>query len=276
MKTFGLIAHPVGHSLSPILHNAAFKAVGLENEYKLFDTTPKQLKARILEMREKDYGGYSVSIPHKTTIIPHLDQIKNKAMQLGAVNTVVNKEGRLIGDNTDYGGFKILLAEQGINRVRNKKAVVLGAGGAAIAIIACLLDTGYTVIVIARDKEKAKQQLKNILISTSGTIAFMGFKDFTPRVQFNLLVNTTPVGMSPKTDESLITNREFFQKERLFIDIIYNPVQTKLLSLAKQAGCRIATGERMFLWQAVGQFELWTGQKAPVKVMEEELLSHLK
>jgi shikimate dehydrogenase len=243
MKRFAILGHPVAHSLSPKLHNAVFQSLGLnDHHYEALDVLPEQLADVLQKMRAGDYQGFSVTIPHKQTIIPLLDELSNTAKKVGAVNTVIRRDdGTLFGENTDYAGFRKSLEEA---KVSSGKALVLGSGGAAQAVIAVLKDLGFQVTVTSRSER-------------DGTVSY---DQLNPEDDYAVIVNTTPVGMSPNVDQSPLTDPSWFRKDRTYVDVIYNPKMTKFLQMAEQAGANIITGDRMFLWQAVEQAKMFTGR----------------
>ncbi|MDF2379121.1 MAG: shikimate dehydrogenase [Candidatus Gracilibacteria bacterium] len=282
MKTYAILGYPVSHSFSPKLHNTVFKELQLtDREYVYCDTAPKDLQKRIHEMRKGAWDGFSVTIPHKKTVIPFLDELTERAQKVGAVNTIVRKVGaegsvRLVGDNTDYVGFKKSLEEVGITEGENSfprpeaKALVLGSGGAAQAIIAVLADHGFQVSVASRNPAGARQGAS----LQRGMAVTLGYDELDPKDNWKLIVNTTPVGMHPNVDACVLTDPSWFTADRTYVDIIYNPKTTQFLIQAKKAGAQIVCGDRMFLWQAVEQSRAFTGgMEPPVKLMESLLCS---
>ncbi len=257
---YGIIGHPVGHSLSPLLHNRAFRALGLNCVYLAFDVT--DLEGALSGIKALGIKGLSVTIPHKQSIMRFLDEIDHVAKRIGAVNTVLNKDGRLIGTNTDWiGAVKALEEEAG--RLDTKKVLVLGAGGSARAVVAGLAERGARVLIANRTLEKAKD------LAEQFDARWYSF-DELPDVEASIVVNTTSVGMAPDLERSLIPS-DLLPKYAIIMDIVYSPLKTKLLRDAERAGCKTINGLRMLLYQAVAQFELWTGKPAPVKEMEHAL-----
>jgi len=261
MKTFALLGHPVGHSLSPQLHNAVFQALGMDDcEYTSCDTAPEDVQRVMAELKSGEYAGFSVTIPHKQAVMPFCDELSERAQSVGAVNTLLRREGgSIVGDNTDYLGFEKSLEEAGVFDEGPGTTLVLGTGGAARAVVAVLLDHGFQVMVAARNT-KGKDL---------GAVQLMRYEELDPSEKFSLIVNTTPLGMSPNTDDSPLEDVAWFTEERTYVDIVYNPRMTKFLQMAEEQGARVITGDRMFLWQAVEQAKLFTGQEeVPVEVME--------
>ncbi|MDP2691926.1 MAG: shikimate dehydrogenase [bacterium] len=283
MKVFALLGHPVEHSLSPKLHNAVFEALDLKDyRYELCDTLPEQLAERMRQFKVGEYEGFSVTIPHKQAVIEFVDELSDRAKRVGAINTILRREdGKLLGENTDYGGFEKSLEEldviasearqsqsEGIASVsafpRNDKlALVLGSGGAARAVIAVLLDHGFSVTVVSSRPDEEGE-----LIERFG-VELKGYEELDPGRDWSLIVNCTPVGMFPKVGVSVIEDSRWFRPHRVYCDVVYNPRITRFLELAQGVGAKTVTGDRMFLWQAVEQAKLFTGkEEVPLGVME--------
>ncbi|MGQ9499298.1 MAG: shikimate dehydrogenase [Dissulfurimicrobium sp.] len=256
---FGIIGHPTVHSLSPAMHNAAFRALGLNAVYLAFDVT--DLDAALAGIRGLDIKGVSVTIPHKEAVLRFLDEIDPVAHRIGAVNTIVNRSGRLFGMNTDYIGA--LSAIEEVIPVRGRKVLVLGAGGAARAVCAGLADRGAAVHVANRTPERAKALAEAFDLTWSG---FERLKD----IEADILINTTSIGMYPDYNETPI-EKGLLMSFEVVMDIVYSPLKTRLLKEAGDAGCKTINGLKMLLYQAEAQFELWTGQKAPRDAMKEAL-----
>jgi shikimate dehydrogenase len=275
-KIYGLIGYPVKHSLSPLMHNAAFEALKINAEYRLFEVGPENLEDFLSKLDEFNISGINVTVPHKEKVLSfiELDQESSYLRQIKAVNTIIKHGSVWKGFNTDIPGFQRDLKEK-IDPA-NKKAAVLGAGGAARAVVFVLANSGAKEIVIY-DIDKAKAQ--NVV----GMVKNL-FPDFNIRLadrieeldirNKQLLINTTPVGMK-HTDSSLIT--EGMLHKSLFVyDLIYNPPETKLLKLAKDAGARTSNGLRMLLYQAALSFGHFTGKEPPIKIMEKALTEGVK
>ncbi len=271
----GLLGNPVEHSLSPAIHNAAFRKLGLDFVYLAFkvEDLPGALKGlRALG----NLRGFSVTIPHKVAVIPLLDEVEQTAKHIGAVNTIVIENGRLLGSNTDVSGALRALTEAGV-ALRGEKAVMLGSGGAARAIAFALANgTGLASLTLLGIDEKERTGLvkdlkaKTSLQVTEGTITDHALQQAIE--ESRLLLHCTPLGMHPNVHESCVP-ASLLKPHLTVMDIVYNPLDTKLLRDAKTAGCKTIRGIEMFLNQAVGQFELWTKQKAPADVMRQVLES---
>jgi len=289
MIHLGLIGYPLGHSLSPRIHSAALRACGLVGDYSLFPIQPDDkegLKDLLARVCSSEITGLNVTIPHKQNVIPLLDVLTETAEAVGAVNTIYLRNNKLIGDNTDAPGFlaglrKFLAefpspvraeqsrgVEEGI-KVKGKKALVLGAGGSARAIVYALLKDGWNVILAARRFEQA-QQLVDLFTNHQLQIA-----DFTlSNIELShiaLIVNTTPVGMSPNTDRSPWPENLLFPQYSAIYDLVYNPGETRLVKEARAQGLSAITGLGMLIEQAALAFELWTGRQVSREIMLSEV-----
>lgn len=271
----GLLGNPVEHSLSPAIHNAAFEKLGLNFVYLAFKV--EDLPGAVKGLRALgNLRGFSVTIPHKVAIIPLLDEVEQTAKNIGAVNTIVIENGRLIGSNTDASGAMRALTEAGV-ALRGEKVLMLGSGGAARAIaFALAAGTGIAKLTLLGVDEKERTGLaKDLKAKTSLQLADGAITDDAMRraiEESKVLLHCTPLGMHPNVRESCVP-ATLLKPHLTVMDIVYNPLDTKLLTDAKAAGCRTIRGIDMFLNQAVGQFELWTKQKAPADVMRQVLES---
>jgi shikimate dehydrogenase len=261
-----LIGDPVEHSLSPLIHNAGYQALGINYAYVSFRV--KDIKQAIEGIRGLGIRGASVTIPHKTSAIKHLDRLDTLAEKIGAVNTIVNDDGILTGYNTDGDGALQALEE--VTSLKGKKAVLIGSGGAASAIAVGLKAKGVKLVVLNRTEAKASNLAKKV--NASG---FGGLNRLSEITSADILINATSLGMWPKTGQSIIP-RELLHNKLTVFDIVYNPRETRLLIEARERGCAVVYGYRMFLYQAVKQFELFTGLKGPIKAMEAALAQALE
>jgi shikimate dehydrogenase len=261
-RLIALIGDPVAHSVSPAMQKAAFKALGLNYVYLAFRVPSAALGDAINGIRGLGLRGANVTIPHKTAVLPLLDEIEEQAKRLGAVNTIVNDFGKLTGYNTDAPGFLAALRGRGFEP-KGEKAVVLGAGGAARAIGFALRDAGASVAIVNRSPEAAKA-----LAADTGASAIelteSGLK--TALANASLVVNATSVGMSPDVDSTPLPARLLRPGFTVF-DTVYRPRQTRLLKEAEAAGCATISGLDMLVEQGALAFELWTGKKAPRDIM---------
>jgi shikimate dehydrogenase len=271
----GLLGNPVEHSLSPAIHNAAFEKMGLNFVYLAFKV--EDLPGAVKGLRALgNLRGFSVTIPHKVAIMPLLDEVEPTAKNIGAVNTIVIESGRLIGSNTDASGALRALTEAGAG-IRGEKVAMLGSGGAARAIaFALAAGAGIAKLTLLGIDEKERTALaKDLKAKTSLQLADGTITDDALRraiEESKVLLHCTPLGMHPNVRESCVP-ASLLKPHLTVMDIVYNPLETKLLADARAAGCKTIRGIEMFLNQAVGQFELWTKQKAPADVMRKVLES---
>jgi len=261
-----LIGDPVAHSLSPSIHNAGYRALGLDYVYIPFRV--RDIKKAIEGMRGLGIRGASVTLPHKTEALKYLDKIDPRAEAIGAVNTIVNEEGVLSGYNTDGEGALKALAE--VTAPAGKKAVLVGSGGAASAIAAALKDKGAELVILNRTQDKARELAKKVKAEESG-----GLEKLSLIATADILINATSVGMSPKTGQSIVP-KELLHSRLTVFDIVYNPRETRLITEAREKGCAVVYGYKMLLHQAALQFELFSGLEAPIAVMEFALTQALE
>ena len=261
-----LIGDPVEHSLSPLIHNAGYQALGINYAYVSFRVS--DIKQAIEGIRGLAIRGASVTIPHKVSAIKYLDKIDPLAEKIGAVNTIVNDDGVLTGYNTDGDGA--LQALETVTMLKSKKAVLIGSGGAALAIAVGLKEKGVKLVVLNRTEDKARKLAKKVSAEDSG-----GLKKLSEISSADILINATPVGMWPEADQSIIP-KELLHNRLTVFDIVYNPRETRLLIEAREKGCAVVYGYKMLLYQAARQFELFTGLKAPLPAMESALTQALE
>jgi 3-dehydroquinate dehydratase/shikimate dehydrogenase len=262
-RVYGVIGRPIAHSLSPAMHNAAFRAARLNAVYLPFEV--ERLDDFLACVRPLGLAGFSVTLPHKEAILRHLDGIDPLAEQIGAVNTVVVRGGgRLYGYNTDYVG--ILRALQGAIRLHASRVLLVGAGGAARAVAFALATAGALVCVTAR-RPAAGRALARVVSGEAVP------RPALRRHRFDAIVNCTPVGQSPQAEESPLTAEEL--NARVVVDLVYNPRETRLLRLARRRGCRVVPGFEMLVEQGAAQYEVWTGLRAPLAVMRRTVLARL-
>lgn len=272
----GLLGFPLGHSLSPKIHAAALTARGLQGDYSLFPISPedKQGLANLLaRVRNGEIHGLNVTIPHKQNVIPLLDELTPTAQAIGAVNTIYLRDGKLIGHNTDAAGFLAdlhhLLDNSKSKTVNQKSALILGAGGSAQAVVYSLLADGWKVTLAARRIEQANQ-LASTFSTQSVQSPITNYQlPLTNLSSFSLLVNTTPLGMSPNTDQSPLPENTMIPSTTAIYDLVYNPRQTKLVRDALAQGRSAVTGLGMLIEQAALAFEIWTGSPADRDAMRK-------
>lgn len=267
-KKIGIIGWPVGHSLSPAMHNAALADAGLDYVYVPLPVQPGQLKEAVAGLSALGFSGANVTIPHKVEVMQYLDDVDSTARSVGAVNTIVIKEGKCIGYNTDAQGFIGALQRSNI-KVADKQAVLLGAGGAARAVVSGLLEAGIKKISIgARNRLKADDFAKDF---AGGLITVYDWQDQSFQetlANCDILINCTPLGMTPKLEETPPVEWTKLKKTAAVCDLIYNPPLTKFLDIAQEAGHLVINGEGMLIGQGVVAFHLWTGILPDYKIME--------
>src|SRR6202142_2620010 len=276
MIHLGLVGYPLKHSLSPNIHSTALKACGLEGDYSLFPILPDDkhgLEDLFARLRSGEITGLNITIPHKQNIIPFLDELTPTAKAIGAVNAIYYRNNKLIGDNTDASGFlcdlKRFIGNQESKIANRKSALILGAGGSARAVIYALLDDGWNVVVSARRIEQAQQLVASFAPRELRTMNYQNFN--TEISTFNLIVNTTPVGMTPNIDQSPWPDDFQFPQQAMVYDLVYNPRETKLVKDACSAGLSATTGLGMLIEQAALAFEIWTGRNPTRKILFESI-----
>ncbi len=278
-KICGIIGDPIEHTMSPVMHNAAFKNKGVDYVYLPFRVKKEELGKAIESMRALNIRGLNVTIPHKVAVLQFLDELDTLADKIGAVNTIVNDDGVLRGYNTDATGFLQALLERGIEP-RGKSVVILGAGGASRAISFILAERGSHLVILNRllELDWAKELASRISqIFTREVEALELNKENLSRVlgKADILVNATSVGMIPDIDETPVDS-DLLKPNLVVYDIVYNPIKTRLRREAEAAGATIVSGLDMLVWQGVIAFEKWTGVKAPVNLMKEEAIKLLE
>jgi shikimate dehydrogenase len=260
---YGVIGQPITHSLSPLMHNAAFAAVGQKAHFTAFAVD--DLASAITGIRALGVAGVSVTLPHKTEVLKYLDWISPEALEIAAVNTIVNRQGQLCGYNTDVAGALNALVKK--VDPAGKRVLIIGAGGAARALVYGAVKAGAEVVITNRSSERGLRLAKEF-----------GAKFLTPfdLVEFSpeVLVNTTSLGMTPQVD-ALPIAENYLNSSMVVMDIVYNPLKTRLLAAAEKCGALTVDGLEMFVGQGVMQFELWTGKKAPFKIMRAAVLEEL-
>ncbi|MDD5131683.1 MAG: shikimate dehydrogenase [bacterium] len=270
-KICGIFGYPIEHSLSPLMHNAAFKELGLDYVYVAVKVAPEDLAAAIKAIRALDLAGVNITFPHKEAVIPLLDDLSPEAKSIGAVNTIVHCGGRLIGDNTDGKGFIRSLAEDNKIKLKGKKVVLVGAGGAGRSIGVSLLKNNIQALYLHDIAEHKRNSLAVDLrsISPANKVKTIGQAELPQAIkEADILINATPIGMR-STDPSVVD--PILLTKKLFIyDIIYN-CETALLKAAKRKKIKCANGMGMLVNQGAISFELWTGKKAPIAVMRKAL-----
>ena len=276
-KLCGVVGDPVEHSVSPAMHNAAFRALGLDYAYVPFHVRSGDLPAALQGMRALNIRGLNVTLPHKVEVMALLDEIDPPAGQIGAVNVVINHSGRLMGCNTDAEGFLHVLSEHSMEPQGNK-VVLLGAGGAARAIGFALASRGASLTILNRTPGAAASCAADISGATGQPVKALEMTRANMASVIEgagLLVNTTSVGMLPDTGVSPI-DRDLLGPRLTVVDIVYNPAQSKLLKDAGKAGAKTINGLEMLVWQGALAFERWTGLQAPIDVMRRAAAAALR
>jgi shikimate dehydrogenase len=260
---FAVIGNPVSHSLSPTMHNSAFSAVGYHGLYLPLELD--DIGLAVSGLRALKFRGASITIPHKVAVMEFLDDIDEMALDIKAVNTIVNINGRLVGYNTDCSGaMRVLLAKTDI---KDKDVTVIGAGGAARAIGFGVKSEGGRLTIVNRSIEKGEKLAGDL------DAAFIPLSEAT-QLSCDILINTTAVGMTPQVD-SMPVSKDVLEPHMVVMDIVYNPLNTRLLKEAEGMGCITIDGASMFIYQGADQFEMWTNLKAPVDIMKLAVLAAL-
>ncbi|MFA5550849.1 MAG: shikimate dehydrogenase [Trueperaceae bacterium] len=286
-----LLAHPAGHSLSPLMHGAAFRALGLNATYEAVDVAPADLAAAVARLAEPPFLGANVTVPHKEAVAPLMNELTPAAQAVGAVNTIVRRDHRLVGHNTDGEGFLRALSElapfaalQPADAGRGaapdltgRTCLVLGAGGAARAVVHSLLAAGAAVKVLNRNEARAARLVEDLqrVDADERRLTVCAASDLPAQLShIDLLVNSTSVGMSGGPEPESLPLLEGSQLALLppaavVVDLVYRPALTPLLRAASQRGLVVQNGLPMLVWQGALAFEAWTGSAAPVEVMRE-------
>jgi shikimate dehydrogenase len=278
-RHIGIIGHRIAHALSPAMHTAAFKKLNLEYDYGVMDVEPNMLPNLIAALRTLNFRGANVTIPYKEKVVPLIDEVSEEARMIGAVNTIVNNNGRLVGYNTDAHGVYISLAFYA-EEIKNNHVVIFGAGGAARA----------TVYAVAKFFSPKRIMIVNRTLDNAKLIA----EEFTPKFRLTkfhytndhdliareidvaaLLINTTSVGMKPLTGLHPLPQDAVIQKHQIVLDIVYNPIETTLLKMARAAGAKTVSGVEMLLGQGAKAFELFTHNEFPITSARETVLKEL-
>lgn len=272
-KLFAVLGDPIGHSMSPVMHNDLFSFYNMDAVYLPFQVKDEDLHVAVKGLKALGVGGFNVTVPHKSKIIPFLDGIDELAASIGAVNTVVNENGQLMGYNTDGPGFL-----KGLNpilpKIASQKVLIIGAGGAARAIYFTLAkENPLTLDIANRTIVKARELIKDCPYSVSSRA--YSFDEASASLEdYDLVVQTTVIGMSPKIDDQpFVLNN--IRKQAVFCDIIYNPLETQFLKEAQLKGAIIQNGLDMFVYQGALAFEKWTGRFPDVERMRDNVLKQL-
>ncbi|MFP6581876.1 MAG: shikimate dehydrogenase [Candidatus Hydrogenedentota bacterium] len=273
----GVIGNPVGHSLSPAIHNAGYEAQGLNFVYLAFEVS--DLKSVLDGMRSMpNFRGLSVTIPHKLAVIEHLDEIVPMAERVGSVNTITNENGKLIGSSTDGPGTLKAFEEAAVD-LSGKRVLMLGAGGAVRAVAFAMAEVvGDGCVTLAgRNLERGEPLARDLREKTDARINVGHLENDIDTLvpQHDVIVQGTPMGMAPESVGASCVPAGLLRSEQVVFDMVYRPLRTKLIEDAEAAGCQVILGSEMLVRQAAVQYSTWTGQDAPVDVMREALLKSL-
>lgn len=269
IKTYCIIGDPVQHSLSPLMQNAAFSALGIKSTYISFRVPSKDLKPSIESLKSIGIAGFNVTIPHKMSILQYIDELDDTASKSNAVNTVINDTGKLIGYNTDIYGFIQPLYRRNIN-FKGKKVLIIGAGGAAYAIVTALsYEKGIEEIrVVNRSSHNASKLVEHALKLGLNTHK----EDFENlcklALQSDLIINSTSIGLN---NESSPIERNYINPNSIVYDIVYKPIDTDLIRKAKEVNAKVVYGYEMLIAQGAQAFKIWTGCDAPIDAMKKAL-----
>lgn len=266
-KIVGIFGWPIEHTLSPLMHNTAFDALELDMRYIAFRILPDDLKDAVKAIKALNLVGVNITVPHKEKVIPLLDSVDKEASFIGAVNTIVNSDGKLTGYNTDGKGFIDSLSEAGVS-YEGKKILIIGAGGATRAISYYLSEKSEGLYLYDIDKPRAERLAHDLSKFRERVSVLNDLKDIGNQ---DIIINATPLGWKP--DDPLPLQPEIVKKDMVVCDLVYK--KTKLLEEAQKRGAIVIDGSGMLLWQGVLAFQLWTGIKPPVDLMRRVLLLNI-
>ena len=266
----GILGYPLTHSISPVFQQAALDHLGLDARYLAWETEPSKLGERVDSLRVDGVLGANVTIPHKEVVLQLLDEIDPTAQAIGSVNTIVNEGGRLKGHNTDAPGFLRGLREHGAFDPKGKKALVLGAGGSGRGVVFALAQAGIETVTLVNRTLSRAEGLARAVKSRFPDVAIEAHQQAPHLMEYDLLVNCTSIGMkhTPMEGDTPVELKGI-RAGALVCDLVYNPQETALLKLAKEAGARALGGLPMLIFQGAIAFDLWFERKAPVEVMFE-------
>ncbi len=269
MRTYCIIGDPVSHSLSPAMHNAAFKSLGLDSVYIAYKVAGIELEASIESLRSVKIAGFNVTIPHKTTVLQYLEEIDVPSSKAGAVNTVISINGKFKGFNTDIQGFVQPLLNRGID-FNGLSVLLFGAGGSARAVVVSLSNVnGISKLVVANRTYRKSLELSRLAETNGLTSSVTKIEEAKAMAKrFDLVVNATSVGL--QSNDSIL-ERDDIDGSSIVYDLVYRPVMTKLLENAREKGAMAIYGYEMLLEQGAQAFEIWTGLKAPIPAMKKAL-----
>jgi shikimate dehydrogenase len=267
----GLIGNPVDHSLSPVMQQVAFRETGIDGTYELWPTPDDEVPARVAMLRGTEMLGGNVTVPHKRRVMPEVDELSDTARRIGAVNTIINRDGRLFGDNTDAYGFAMTVRDAGVDVTPASRSLVLGAGGAARAVIVALQDLGFGTIEISnRTPERARELAADL--NRDGEVAAVLWGDLETRLpEADVVINATALGWHAGEMPIDIARMGLLSPRATVIDLTYR--ETDLLMIARKRGLTAVDGLGMLVHQGARAFELWTGVEPPVAAMRDAVLA---
>ena len=277
-QRLGIIGHPIGHSISPVFQQAALDHLAIDGVYEKWDVVPEGVGAFLDGLRAPGTLGINVTVPHKEAVVPFLDEVDDWASAAGAVNTIVNRQGRLTGHNTDGIGFLRALQDGAGFDPTGKRVLILGAGGAARGVVLALARAGAGSMVIANRTEERAGRLAGLSESNGVSASACSLIDAAGAAETaDLIVNCTTVGMSHGPDESCSPlSAEQIPSACLVNDLVYNPLETPLLREAAHAGASVLGGIEMLVYQGAASFEMWMEQPAPVQVMLKAAIAEMQ
>jgi shikimate dehydrogenase len=275
-KILCIIGHPISHTMSPLMHNIALNDLNLDYVYVAFDVTPKNLRHALNGIRALNIRGMNVTIPHKETILSYLDSIDPIAQKIGAVNTIKLEDGRIYGKNTDAEGFIRAIEDANID-ISEMDVLLLGSGGAAKAVSYALIQKISKLTILNRTKPKATELANKLKKESEIPIFAKKLEETTINDEIqnvDLVVNATPVGMYPSQQESILSSNMLHQ-DLIVFDLIYNPLETKLIKDARKVGCKTINGLDMLISQGALAFEWWTDKKPNINLMKRKVIEFL-
>jgi len=275
-RIFCIIGHPITHSFSPSIHNYWFKELGLDFKYLAFDVHPDQLKQSIKGIKALNIKGFNVTIPHKEAILNLIDKVDVLAQEIGAINAIKLEEGDLIGRNTDALGGKKALLDAGC-KIKDKKVLILGAGGAARAISFALIEDIDSLVIANRTSERVRILAGDLIKKKNNEIKIINFNTQSLKKELgdiDILINTTPIGMYPNINKSPIS-KEILHSDLFIFDLVYNPIETQLLKEANLIGCKSQGGLDMLINQGALAFEWWTNKKPSIDKIKDKIIENM-
>lgn len=271
-RLIGIIGNPVEHSVSPMLHNSLCRQLGIDVIYVPFKVEKNDLDNAVKGLKAINILGFNITIPYKKEIMKYIDDNTKEALLMGAVNTVKNIDGRFYGYNTDAEGFSRSFKEESGTNFKDKKIVLIGAGGAARAIaVKMTIEGARKIYVVNRTESKAREFIEMINSNVKNIAEYASMdenSDTGVLKQSDIIINTTSVGMYPNIDESPIGHSDIFSGGQIVYDVVYNPSKTKFLSYAENKGCKTINGLGMLFYQGIFAFEIWTGIKLTEDVVK--------